>query len=634
MMVYLSSKYPVSHGQFKLAEKNKVGLDHTKGWGEYTTNTLCQIMLNAQDQLRQKMGFALQQICVVSTSLETIKEMPYAISNYQDQINYRAFDYYRDVLGFVNWNPLMALWLSSLQNQKAVDFDGDGIFDAFPDENLARENMQLFSIGLFEKWPDGTLKLTTEGLPKSTYTNQDIREFARILTGQSFAIDATRASPPPFGQSAFSSRANNTFSLRIRSALNASSYSYPMKMFGEFHSLGPKTFAGKTIDNTHILDLDQQGTADIESAIDWLAGIPGDGKPDYDMKYSHVSTPYFISYRLIQRFVTSNPSKNYLHRVATTFKNSEGHLGETLKAILLDPEARHINLTNSTFGLKKSPLESYFQLLRALDAHTYIPLENSSLDAEPYNEAPGNLSNPDLYLTTFGYPESQLSQHERNVRFMESSFTTNRTHGLQMSPFNQETVFNFYLPDYSPNGPIGQADLVAPEMQLANESDIIRNINFLDGITRNEMGHDSSKLAVKASNQEKAFNSAKASDNHRSRLPRRSLVDQFYPKNRPKAQNNRTSESLADEALVDELDKRLTNGLFKIRYPYDSSDNDDPAQSGADDLLKNPREIIIDMITDSYNDPYDGLEDQEDRLQKFSDALYLLTISPEYQIKK
>ena len=98
-------------------------------------------------------------------------------------------------------------------------------------------------------------------------------------------------------------------------------------------------------------------------------------------------------------------------------------------------------------------------------------------------------------------------------------------------------------------------------------------------------------------------------------------------------ERGRSSESIADEALLDELDRRLTNGLFKMRYPYDRSDNDDPNVHGLDELLKNPREMIIDALTNAYGDPYDGSNDEADRLNKFSDALYLLTFSPEYQIK-
>ena len=79
-------------------------------------------------------------------------------------LNHHAFGHFRDVLGFVNWSPIMGYYLSSFKNQKGLDLDGDGFDDIAPDENLARENMQLFSIGLFDLWEDGTLRLDADDL--------------------------------------------------------------------------------------------------------------------------------------------------------------------------------------------------------------------------------------------------------------------------------------------------------------------------------------------------------------------------------------------------------------------------------------------------------------------------------------
>ncbi len=641
---YLSSNYPVNRAEFNLADDdNNIRLSDGNSERRHAH---WQTMLNAKDQLRQKMGFALQQIVVVSAEDSTIRNNAYGSANYQDLINTHAFDYYRDVLGFVNWSPIMGRWLSSLQNQKATDFDEDGLFDTFPDENLARENMQLFSIGLFQIWPDGTLKLSAEGLPQPTYTNDDIREFAKILTGQSFSQYESTSTIPTWGGVPFVPDNSNFSRFTGVNGLLARSYLYPMKMFGDYHSLGAKSFAGTTIDNTSITDPTLQGIADIEAAVDWLAGKPGDGLPDFDMVHSHVSTPAFISRRLIQRFTTSNPSSDYLHRVATVFKDSEGNLGLTLKAILLNPEARTLDLNNTVFGMKKSPLEAYIQMIRALEAYTYIPLTNPN-DTAPYNqaEAVGNYSNPDLYLETFDYPRTQLDNYERNVRFMPSSTRSGGLQGLQMDPFRQPTVFNYYLPDYSPGGAIGNAGLVAPEMQLVNESDVVRNINYFHDITRSETGPGADELGVTNPRQNVAFGFTSVGDTQadghdRPRLPFQQLVDTFYPDIAPapiitgNLLTERSSESLADEALLDELDKRLTCGWFKMRYPYDRSDDDDPTVAGADDLLKNPRELIIDAITYGYSDPYDGDNDDQNRIDKLEDAIYLLTFSPEYQIKK
>lgn len=821
---YLETAYPFNDDELDLADDNS--LRYNDG-NDQRRHAHWQTMLNANDQLRQKMGFALQQIVVVSASADTIRDNAYGSANYQDMLNTHAFSHYRDILGYVNWSPIMGRWLSSLENQKAIDFDGDGLFDSYPDENLARENMQLFSIGLFQIWPDGTLKLSSEGLPQPTYTNDDIREFAKILTGQSFSQYASYSTIPTWGGVPFVAD-NESFD--VSASTNgplARSYLYPMKMFGDYHSLGTKTFAGTTIDNTSITDPTLQGIADIESAIDWLAGVPGDGKPDYDMVNSHVSTPAFISRRLIQRFVTSNPSTDYLHRVADVFKDSEGDLGLTLKALLLDPEARTIDLNDHVFGMKKSPLEGYLQMLRALQAYTYLPLKYVDGTA-PYEDAVGDYTNADLYLENFNYPADQLANHQSNVRFTPSIATTSSgTQGLQMDPFRQPTVFNFYLPDFSPGGAIGELGLVAPELQLANEQDIIRNINYFHDIIRYSPGPGADELGGTDAKQNLAFGFVEgetvANNHDQQRLPFQQMAIDFYPSIEPdsgltteatgytesasgtssastphwvrlsrtgdvfiasestdgvtwteintqvlpmhsevfiglaltshadgtlttaefsnisltggdgtwyntdigavaasgtaistgadsfeiqasgsdiwgsadefhfayqqldgdgaiiarvdslqvthdwakagvmiretlaansanvisyisgsygtraqirRVPRGRSSESFADEALLDELDRRLTNGLFKLRYPYDTSDNDDPTVHGLDDLNKNPRELIIDSVHGVYGDPYDGSNDEANRIDKLENILYLLTFTPEYQVKK
>ena len=628
---HLTHAYPITYDDFRLIDDNNL----SEPGSNQRRHTHWQMMINARDQLRQKMGFALQQIVVVSDSLDEIQDNPYGGSNYQDQLNIHAFGHYRDILGYVNWSPIMGKWLSSLQNQKAADLDGDGNPDIFPDENLAREDMQLFSIGLFELWPDGSLRLGSDGLPIPTYTNDDIQEFAKILTGQSFKFyNSTR---DPWGGTPIASLAENGTFNRGQSTNGYLSlrYSYPMKMFGEYHALGPKTFAGTTIDNTHLTDPTDQGIADIEAAVDWLAGKPGDGQPDYDMVNSHRSVPAFICRRLIQRFTTSNPSKDYLHRVATAFKDNEGDLGLTIKAILLDPEARVPDLNNNRFGLKKSSLESYVQVLRSLGAITYLPLSDPA-GAAPYDTAPGNFSNTDLYLESYGWPTVQRTQQERNFRFNQDYTITTGSADLQMVPFEQLTVFNWYLPDYAPGGPISESGLVAPEFQLANEQDITRNINYLNVIARSTGGY-STNLAGTSGNQRLALGVTDSStdNNDRLRIDRQGLADLWYPMpgSEPSPTVDRTSESLADEMLVDEIDKRLTLGYLKTKYPYDPSDDDDPNVPGVDDLLKNPRELIIDALT-AHNNPFSGNNDDSDRRNKFQDALYLIIYSPEFQIKK
>ncbi len=632
---HLDGLYPVTRSDQRLMDANQL---RALPGNRERRHAHWQLMLNSRDQLRQKMGFSLQQIVVVSAVITAIRDSPYAASNYQDQLNTRAFGHYRDVLGYVNWSPLMGKWLSSLGNQKGLDIDGDGTDDISPDENLARENMQLFSIGLFNLWPDGTLRLGPDGAPNNTYNNDDIREFAKVLTGQSFSIHNDRNLQ--WGGLPFDELEENTnFTRNQNSAgLFELKYSYPMKMFGDYHDRSVKSFAGVTIDNTDLTDATEQGIADIEDALNWLAGKPGDGEPDFDMERSHGSTPAFICERLIQRFTTSNPSRDYLHRVATAFKDGEGDLAATIRAILLDPEVRVLDPSNTITGIKRSPLEAYLQLARSLEVITYLPLTDPG-ETEPFTSAAGNYDNDDLYLDNFGLSAEQLANQERNFRFLQHDTITSGTVGLQMTPFRQETVFNWYLPDYAPSGPIADAGLVAPELQLANEPDVIRNINYQQTLLRGGNGLFVDSLGGSRDTQRLSFGITDPEDdsinNHDNiRFDRDKWVAILYPAIEPTATDTRTAESLADEQLVDELDRRLTYGFLKTKYPYDPSDDDDPNVAGEDDLLKNPRELIIDSITAGHGNPYSGNNDDNDKRGKLIDALYLISISPEFQIKK
>ena len=620
---YLSAPYPITKSQFSNASSSPRIFNPHFGIQNIRTS-FWQLHLNGRDQLRHKMGFALQQIVVASNSDQYIEENANGSINYQDMINAYAFSHYRDILGTVNYSPIMGRWLSSMQNQKSIDLDNDGLFDTFPDENLARENMQLFSIGLFDIWSDGTLKLTPEGLPKQTYTNEDIKAFSRVITGLSLSYYRPTTALPTWGGVEFEDFIQNDFfASSDRRGHTSRGFLYPMKMFGEFHSLGIKEFAGTTINNTGLTDLDELATADFEQALDWLAGKPNDGKPDFDMVNSHTSTPAFISKLLIQRFTTSNPSREYLHRVATVFKNSEGHLGNTIKAILLDPEIRNIDLNEKISGLKKSPLESFMQMARSLEARTGIPL-SAPTNNDVYEDVNSDYSNPDIYLSNFGYPDSQLALHERNVRFRNTGAQSSGPSGLQMNHMNQDTVFNYYLPDHQPAGVIGNAGLLSPEMQILTEPNYARNVNYFNNAIYNENGLDGEIICYNVSFQREVLGSTANTHRDHMRLPLAELANEYYPVVQPDSTAERTSESLADEVLMDALDLRLTNGLFKIKYPYDKEDN----------LPDNPREIIIDHITESYDSPFNSSNSNDDRLKKIQDAIYLLTASSEYQIKK
>jgi len=251
--------------------------------------------ITAPDQVRQRVALALSEIMVVSDRVDALLLSPLALSTYYDALLEGAFGNFRDLIAQVALHPAMGFYLSHVNNAKT-----DLANNTFPDENFAREVMQLFSIGLFELNNDGSQKTTADGLPIPTYTSDDIREFARIFTGLSWGGDgAFFGNPEPV-------------------------FHEPMLMFDEFHETGEKRLL-----NGQIVPSGQTGLEDIQSALDNL--------------FNHPSTGPFISRQLIQRLVTSNPSPGYVSRVASTFNdngsNIRGDMRSVIQAILLDPEA-------------------------------------------------------------------------------------------------------------------------------------------------------------------------------------------------------------------------------------------------------------------------------------------------------
>lgn len=740
------------------------------------------MMINANDQLRHKWGFAIQQILVVSDNLGSVRDRKYAASNYQDMLNYYGLPsdrdgsgslesneqvYFRNLLGWVNWSPVMGNWLSSIKNRAAYDVDGDGVMDVFPDENLAREDMQLFSIGLFNMWTDGSLRLQTAGDPNtppgasSTYTNDDIQEFARILTGQNVSrrtyngrsttqnwnSQGFREGPYGWGIEVSGPFAdagdvfdsindhgdgdqqdgddgigyNTSFTWGSGDRWVGHEWNYPMRMFGyqtvsgdriPYHDLGVKTIAGgRVIDNTGLLvpeddsyteqSMIDMGVADIEAAMDWLGGkVDGDANSDFsgaagDAAASNASTPPFICRRLIQRMVTSNPSSAYLYRVSETFKASEGNMLEVCKAVLLDPEARDLEFVEGkdlnadgdfsgsgeqppshTFGMKKPPMEAFIQLLRTFEAHSLLPLkEDPSLppfslppfngswpvidggyDPGTYPVSPFADANEVPYIAEYGYPAHQANNFRHNCLYQLADTSSN----LSMSPFAQETVFNFYLPDFT-TGIVQASALVAPELQLATETEVVLNHNYIwdyvwDWDTsrdnRND-GEDVDELGGSSRNQREVFgltppadnNQGSDVDNHdRIRIDFVRWAELLYNEGMVDA-GGRTASSLEAEDLIDQLDLRMSAGLLKARYLYDESDDEDPLKDGITprapfagdgDLMndlndaRNPREWIIHAVADSYGDGDTSAE----RRDKFRLALYLMSQCPEFLVKK
>lgn len=281
----------------------------------------------APDQLRQRMVFALSEILVISTEDPDVERRPLGVAYYMDVLSKNAFGNYRDLLEDVTYSPVMAEYLTYLKNRKANMRTG-----SVPDENYARELMQLFTIGLVELNQNGGARA---GSPE-TYTNEDIKGLAKVFTGLSLD-DGTFGNPNA-----------------------AEAYNRPLHMYEEHHSEAEKAFLGITI------PAGTDGVTSIDMALDRLI--------------EHRNTAPFISRQLIQRFVTSNPSLGYVRRVADAFESGrfiapsgkvygtgrKGDLTATLTAILLDAEARGApNTHNPSFGKIREPALRFWNWARA-----------------------------------------------------------------------------------------------------------------------------------------------------------------------------------------------------------------------------------------------------------------------------
>ncbi|MEM8885939.1 MAG: DUF1800 family protein, partial [Planctomycetota bacterium] len=279
-------------------------------------------VFRAPDQLRQKVAYALSQIVVVSDLTDETSRGE-VMGAYFDILQRHALGSYRELLDEITYSTGMGLYLTHMANDK-----GDPARGIFPDENYARELMQLFTIGLWQLEQDGSRKLDGNGQPIPTYTNADITELARVMTGLG-----------PNGGDVFT-------------AIEPEDHRYdrPMAVWEEHHATGPK----RLIDGSFT---DGTTAEDIDAALDALV--------------NHPNTAPFISKQLIQRLVSSNPSPAYVGRVAAVFADNgngeRGDLGAVVRAILLDPETRDPARHTERTGKIREPVLRYIQLLKAFE---------------------------------------------------------------------------------------------------------------------------------------------------------------------------------------------------------------------------------------------------------------------------
>ena len=285
--------------------------------------------LTGRDQLRLRMAYALSQIFVISLEDGDVDNYDRAVAAWLDLLGTQGLGNYRDLLQQVSLNPMMGIYLSHLANQKADASNG-----RVPDENYAREVMQLFSIGLIELNRDGTPRLASNGALRETYTPADVSGLAKVFTGWSWAC------PDLSDKDCFLRGETDGGAEDPNRDLK------PMVAYSAYHSTEAKSFLGLTI------AAGTGATDSLRQALDRLAAHPNVGP--------------FIGRQLIQRFTTSNPSPAYVSAVAAAFDNNgagvRGDMASVLKAVLLHPEAR---VASDTSGKVREPVLRLAAFMRA-----------------------------------------------------------------------------------------------------------------------------------------------------------------------------------------------------------------------------------------------------------------------------
>ena len=400
-----------SHWKYVVIDKGP------KGDSKFINSTMesfWQQAVRSPDQLRQRTTFALSQIFVVSTVNSPVDIQEDAHASYLDMLSRNAFGNYRTLLEEVSIHPTMAIYLSWFKNEKEVAGGRQ------PDENYAREVMQLFSIGLWQLNLDGTRKVDANGKFIPTYSQDDIKGMAKVFTGWGWGQDPATNDPTNFGYPP------------VR-------WDLPMQAYPEYHSTSEKR-----IINGVVIPVNTGPKESLRIALDTL--------------FNHPNVGPFIGGQLIKRFVTSNPSRAYVTRVASAFNNNgagvRGDMKAVMRAVLLDVDARSAaTATSAIAGKLREPIVRFANFMRAFDVKT-APIIVYRI---------WNLEDP--------------------------------VDSIGQNPLRAPSVFNWYRPDYSPPGTILGMGLVAPEFQITHETTVTGYTNF---VTANSERQTESVRAIMA----------------------------------------------------------------------------------------------------------------------------------------
>lgn len=386
--------------------------------GLHPTNTA-----HGSDQLRQRIAYALSQLLVVSSFEPPLYRRGESLAYYYDMLARHSFGNYRDLLGEMARSPAMGVYLSHQGNQKA-----DLATGTTPDQNFARELMQLFTIGLYELNTDGSPNRDgnansypdTGTVLRPTFTETDITELSKVMTGWDLVGNTS------YG---FNSAMQGNYTLPME--FTASEHEDEAAAGGD----GLVTLLGKTF----ALNAGSDGSG-MDTAIDTL--------------FYHPNIAPHVSKHLIMRLVTSNPTPAYVARVSGVFINNgsgeRGDLKAVVRAILLDAEARKPDSVGERFGKIKEPLIAYSQLLRAMNT--------KPLDGWMGEDGQTPVSGVYWYKA----PNEHFGQ----------------------AALRSPSVFNFYTADYVPSDSYFSArGMVSPEMKILTDQNLLEFSNMVFLIT-------------------------------------------------------------------------------------------------------------------------------------------------------
>ncbi len=386
-------------------------------------------------QLRHRLVFALSEIFVVSMVNEALAANPSYIASYMDMLDTAVNGNYRSMLESVTKSPAMGQYLTFRSNQKEDLGTGH-----IPDENYAREVMQLFSIGLYELQADGTVVLGANQLPKPTYGSSDIRGIAKVFTGWSNDRGTSFAGVSEW----------ECFQVSTKCFDPESAYK-PMVAYPAYHSTSEKKFLTAVIP--------AQSSPDPEGSL----------KGTLDTLAQHPNVAPFFCKQLIQRLVSSNPSPEYVGRVAKQFVTAKGDIRQTVKAILMDTEAiGSASLDNTSTGKVREPILRLTAILRA-----------------------------------FKFNGPGLPGSTQRIKTVGITNTSDQTTSFGQSPLMSPSVFNYFRPGYvPPQSEAASKGLVAPELQTTNETNVTGYINSVQNLLANGIGDVQGKVGVQMVLQE------------------------------------------------------------------------------------------------------------------------------------